>query len=191
MDCAVLRVGFGSPVLPARLDFKNSSPACIMWVQTAWARPCSLRNVAASAVFRFLPSSLANCSTCATVISAVTFSRQHFFFRSIISASRQNGFAYASRNKPEPAGRRWQSSLATVTSVTCGRLARNLHLFPRSSNSEVFRHLQGRAAHAADYGRAVSAGERIVHYAGTGWTVKNGMRFAVCRRLRDLSHKFP
>src|ERR1017187_5123858 len=78
----------------------NRSPACIMCIQTLCARPFSLRNVATSAALISDPISCANCRTWARVISAVTFSRQHFFLflRSIISASRQNGFACRDRN---------------------------------------------------------------------------------------------
>jgi hypothetical protein len=51
-----------------------------------------------SAVLRSVPISCANCCRWVTVISAVTFSRQHFFFRSLISASRTEWICLHSRN---------------------------------------------------------------------------------------------
>ena len=48
-----------------------------------------------------------------------------------------------------------------------------------SSDSKVFRHLQRRAAYAANNGRAVAAGEGIVHLPRAGWAIKDRMRFTV------------
>src|SRR5271169_6331117 len=98
------------------------SPACIMWIQTFWAIPLWLRNSATSAALMLFPISCANCTTWAMVSSAVTFSRQHFFLRSIISASRQNGFVHTSRNKPFSLRGQCDVSQTTVTIVTMGQI---------------------------------------------------------------------
>jgi len=58
-------------------------------------------------------------------------------------------------------------------------------------DAEVLRNLQRRAADAADHGRAVAAGERIVNFTRADRAIEQGMALAVGWWLRRLSHQFP
>lgn len=59
------------------------------------------------------------------------------------------------------------------------------------ADAEIFGHFQRRATDAADNGRAVATGERIIHLAGAIGAVEPGMVTTVSGCWRRLSHQLP
>ena len=59
------------------------------------------------------------------------------------------------------------------------------------ADAEIFGHFQRRATDAADNGRAITAGQRINHLAGTVGAVEPGMVTTLSVCLRRFSHQFP